>query len=48
MQLIEDTIRQNKKVLYMLPEIALTAQLVNRLKKRWGNKVGVYHSQIWR
>lgn len=46
MQLIEDAIQQNKKVLYMLPEIALTAQLVNRLKKRWGNKVGVYHSKF--
>ena len=46
MQLIEEAIQQNKKVLYMLPEIALTAQLVNRLKKRWGNKVGVYHSKF--
>jgi len=46
MQLIEDAIRKNKKVLYMLPEIALTAQLVSRLKKRWGNKVGVYHSKF--
>ena len=46
MQLIDDAIGQNKKVLYMLPEIALTAQLVNRLKKRWGNKVGVYHSKF--
>jgi primosomal protein N' (replication factor Y) len=46
MQLIDQTIQQNKKVLYMLPEIALTAQLVNRLKKRWGNKVGVYHSKF--
>ncbi|HTA28539.1 MAG TPA: primosomal protein N', partial [Bacteroidia bacterium] len=46
MQLIDDAIQQNKKVLYMLPEIALTAQLVNRLKKRWGNKVGVYHSKF--
>jgi len=46
MQLIEEAIQQNKKVLYLLPEIALTAQLVNRLKKRWGNKVGVYHSKF--
>ncbi len=46
MQLIDDAIKQNKKVLYMLPEIALTAQLVNRLKKRWGNKVGIYHSKF--
>lgn len=46
MQLIEEAIQQNKKVLYLLPEIALTTQLVNRLKKRWGNKVGVYHSKF--
>jgi primosomal protein N' (replication factor Y) len=45
MQLIEEAISQNGQVLYLLPEIALTAQLVQRLKKRWGNKVGVYHSK---
>jgi len=45
MQMIEDALEQNKQVLYLLPEIALTAQLVNRLKKRWGDKVGVYHSK---
>ena len=45
MQLIEQMITQGKQVLYLLPEIALTSQLVQRLKKRWGNKVGVYHSK---
>jgi len=45
MQLIEQVIQQGKQVLYLLPEIALTSQLVQRLKKRWGNKVGVYHSK---
>lgn len=45
MQLIEGAITEGKQVLYLLPEIALTAQLVQRLKKRWGNKVGVYHSK---
>ena len=45
MQLIEENIKQDKQVLYLLPEIALTSQLVQRLKKRWGNKVGVYHSK---
>jgi primosomal protein N' (replication factor Y) len=45
MQLIEEVIAQGKQVLYLLPEIALTAQLVQRLKKRWGNKVCVYHSK---
>ncbi|MGP8216149.1 MAG: primosomal protein N' [Bacteroidia bacterium] len=45
MRLIEEVMAQKKQVLYLLPEIALTAQLVQRLKKRWGNKVGVYHSK---
>jgi len=45
MQLIEQAISEGKQVLYLLPEIALTSQLVQRLKKRWGNKVGVYHSK---
>lgn len=45
MQLIEQVLQEGKQVLYLLPEIALTAQLVQRLKKRWGNKVGVYHSK---
>jgi len=45
MQLIERVINEGKQVLYLLPEIALTSQLVQRLKKRWGNKVGVYHSK---
>jgi len=45
MQLIEESIKLDKQVLYLLPEIALTSQLVQRLKKRWGSKVGVYHSK---
>jgi len=45
MQLMDDIIKQGKQVLYLLPEIALTAQLVQRLKKRWGDKVGIYHSK---
>jgi len=34
-----------KQVLYLLPEIALTSQIVNRLRKYFGEKVGVYHSR---
>lgn len=45
MQMIEKALQEGKQVLYLLPEIALTSQLVNRLKKRWSNKVGVYHSK---
>lgn len=45
-KLIEETIAQGKQVLYLLPEIALTAQLVLRLQKYFGNKIGVYHSKF--
>ena len=33
-------------MLYLLPEIALTAQIINRLKAVFGNKVGIYHSKF--
>jgi primosomal protein N' (replication factor Y) len=42
--LIEDVIRQGKQVLYLLPEIALTSQIVQRLRKALGDRVAVYHS----
>ena len=44
-RLINDVLKQGKQVLYLLPEIALTAQIINRLKKYFGNRVGVYHSR---
>lgn len=44
--LIEEQIKQNKQVLYLLPEIALTAQIINRLKNVFGDKVGIYHSKF--
>lgn len=44
--LIEQQIQKDKTVLYILPEIALTAQLVYRIKKVFGNKVCVYHSKL--
>ena len=43
--LIDETLRAGKRVLYLLPEIALTTQIVQRLKRSFGNKVGVYHSK---
>ncbi|OFX25524.1 MAG: primosomal protein N' [Bacteroidetes bacterium GWA2_31_9] len=43
--LIQNVIDSGKQVLYLLPEIALTAQIINRLKKYFGNKVGIYHSK---
>ncbi len=44
-KLIADTIRSGKQVLYMLPEIALTTQIINRLRKYFSDEVGVYHSR---
>jgi primosomal protein N' (replication factor Y) len=44
-QLIEDYIKEQKQILYLLPEIALTTQLVGRLQKHFGNKVAVFHSK---
>ncbi len=43
--LIAEQIANGKQVLYLLPEIALTTQIINRLKRVFGNKVGVYHSK---
>lgn len=45
-KLIEQAIRQGKQVLYLLPEIALTSQIILRLRKYFGEKVGVYHSRF--
>ena len=42
---IEKYLSQGKQVLYLLPEIALTTQLVSRLTKYFGNKVAVFHSK---
>ncbi|HRG38885.1 MAG TPA: primosomal protein N' [Bacteroidia bacterium] len=45
-KLIEQAISKGKQVLYLLPEIALTAQIINRLQKYFGDVVGVYHSKF--
>lgn len=44
-KLIEEQLASGKQVLYLLPEIALTTQLVGRLRTYFGDKVGVYHSK---
>jgi len=44
-KLIEDFIKEEKQILYLLPEIALTTQLVRRLRDYFGNKVAVFHSK---
>jgi primosomal protein N' (replication factor Y) len=45
-KLIEQAIAEGKQVLYLLPEIALTTQIINRLRKYVGDMVGVYHSKF--
>lgn len=42
--LIEETLAQGKQVLFLLPEIALTTQIIQRLRLFFGKRVGVYHS----
>ncbi|MCF8233568.1 MAG: primosomal protein N' [Bacteroidales bacterium] len=44
-KLINEVIREGKQVLYLLPEIALTTQIINRLRRYFGEQVGVYHSR---
>jgi primosomal protein N' (replication factor Y) len=43
--LIAEVLKEGKQVLYMLPEIVLTSQLTERLRKVFGNRLGVYHSR---
>ncbi len=45
MHLINEVIGRGGQVLYLLPEIVLTAQLVDRLKRVFGERLGVYHSR---
>ncbi|MGB1211337.1 MAG: replication restart helicase PriA [Lacinutrix venerupis] len=44
-KLIEDVLLKGKQVLYLLPEIALTTQLVTRLQNYFGEQVAVFHSK---
>jgi len=44
--LIQQALESGQQVLYLLPEIALTAQIVNRLRKVFGDRMGVYHSKF--
>jgi primosomal protein N' (replication factor Y) (superfamily II helicase) len=45
-ELIKNALDGGSQVLYLLPEIALTTQIVQRLRKIFGNKMGVYHSKF--
>jgi primosomal protein N' len=43
---MELTIRQGRQVLYLLPEIALTSQIIRRLQRHFGGYIGIYHSKF--
>ncbi len=55
-KLIQETLAKGEQVLYLLPEIALTTQIINRLKKYFGETISVFHSkyslnervEVWR
>ena len=44
--LMEEAVRKGQQVLYMLPEIALTAQIIRRLQKHFGGYILIYHSKF--
>ena len=44
-RLIEECLQSGKQALYLLPEIALTTQIIDRLRKYFGDRVGIYHSR---
>lgn len=44
--LIEQAIQAGKQVLYLLPEIALTTQITERLRRVFGERLGIYHSKF--
>lgn len=43
--LVESALKKGKQVLYLLPEIALTTQLISRLQQYFGEQLSVYHSR---
>ena len=45
-ELIEEILKQGKQVLYLLPEITLTKQIIDRVKSALGEQVGIYHSRF--
>jgi len=45
-KLIKEAIDRGEQILYLLPEIALTTQLIKRLQKVFGDSIGVYHSKF--
>jgi len=46
MELMQEVITRGEQVLYLLPEIALTTQIIGRLRARFGERVAVFHSRL--
>lgn len=44
--IINKFIAEGKRILYLLPEIALTTQITSRLRRQFGDKLGIYHSKF--
>ncbi|MEZ4827508.1 MAG: primosomal protein N' [Bacteroidia bacterium] len=45
-ELIREALQKGKQVLYLLPEITLTKQIIDRVKSAFGESVGIYHSRF--
>ena len=45
-ELIQEALQREEQVLYLVPEIALTTQLIRRLQRIFGDDIGVYHSRL--
>jgi primosomal protein N' (replication factor Y) len=46
LRLMKETLAEGKQVLYLLPEIALTTQIITRLQNHFGGSISVYHSRF--
>jgi primosomal protein N' (replication factor Y) len=46
LELFEQTLKANKRGIFLLPEISLTPQLIQRFVRRFGNEIAVIHSQL--
>ena len=46
LQLAQEVLEQNKQVLILVPEIALTPQMIERVSSRFGNRLAIYHSRL--
>ncbi|MDZ7635078.1 MAG: DEAD/DEAH box helicase [Bacteroidales bacterium] len=44
--LMHEQLARGRQVLYMLPEIALTSQIIERLRRHFGDTIGVFHSRL--